>query len=71
MMMTALQETTKNQEYKSNYLSDEKMEMLKRCKTDIYEATQMTPSIKKLIHELITEENIEKIKCKFINLYRD
>ena len=69
--MVKSEEIIEKKEYKSNYLTDEKMEILKRCKTDIYEATQMTPSIKKIIHELITEENIEKIKNKFINLYRD
>ncbi len=54
--MTKEQETIKKQEYRSNYLSEDKMKLLKQCKTDIYEAIQITPSIKKIIHELITKK---------------
>jgi hypothetical protein len=69
--MTKPEETIKNEEQKSTYLTEDKFKLIKQCQKDIFEAIQISLSIKKIIHELITEENTEKIKNKFINLYRD
>lgn len=61
-------EKNMNQESKSNYLKEDKIELILKYKNEIYEATQISISIKKMIHELITEENLQKIKDKFISL---
>ena len=44
------------------------MELIMKCKNEIYEATQISISVRKMIHELITEDNLQKIKDKFIGL---
>lgn len=54
------------------YLVDEpKFQLLKQCQKEIFEATESSPSIRKLINELIKEENLEKIKLKFIEIWKN
>ncbi len=59
-----------NQENKSNYIKQEQYEKIKQCQESIYEATQISLSVKRIINELITEDNLQKIKDKFIQLFR-
>lgn len=53
---------------KSNYLKEEQFELIVKYQKEIYERTQILISIKKIIHELITEDNLNKIKNKYIDL---
>lgn len=53
-------------ETKQHFLSDEKFQLLIRCQQAIYEATEISPSLRKLVNELINPENIEKLQAKFI-----
>jgi hypothetical protein len=50
-------------------LNDEKYYMLQQCQKSIYQATESTPTIRKIINELITEENLQKIITKFIEVW--
>ncbi len=59
-----------NQEIKSNYIKQEQYEKIKQCQESIFEATQISLSVKRIINELITEDNLQNIKDKFINLFR-
>jgi hypothetical protein len=51
-------------------LNDEKYYMLQQCQKSIYQATESTPTIRKIINELITEENLQKIITKFIEVWK-
>lgn len=54
------------------YLIEEpKFQLLKQCQKEIFEATQVSPSIRKLINELIKEANLEPIKFKFIEICKN
>ncbi len=59
-----------NQENKSNYIKQEQYEKIRQCQESIFEETQISLSVKRIINELITEDNLQKIKEKFINLFR-
>ncbi len=59
-----------NQQIKSNYIKEEQYEKIKQCQESIFEATQISLSVKRIINELITEDNLQKIKDKFIQLFR-
>ncbi len=56
---------------KKHYLiSDVKFLLVRQCQQAIFEATESSPSVRKIINELITEENLEKIKTKFIEVWK-
>ena len=59
-----------NSEIKSNYIKPEQYEKIKQCQMNIFEATQISLSVKRIIHELITEDNLQTIKEKYIQLFR-
>ena len=59
-----------HQETKSNYIKPERYEKIRQCQESIFEATQISLSVKRIINELITEDNLQKIKEKFIQLFR-
>ncbi len=59
-----------NKENKSNYIKQEQYEKIKQCQEAIFEATQISLSVKRVINELITEDNLQKIEDKFIQLFR-
>lgn len=59
-----------NQETKSNYIKEEQFERIRQCQAIIFEETQISISVKRIINELITEDNLQKIKEKFIHLFR-
>jgi hypothetical protein len=56
-------------ETKQHLINDEKFNLLKECQNAIYVATESSPSMRKIINELITEENLQKIKSKFIAVW--
>lgn len=55
---------------KQYFISDEKFLLVKKCRKAIYEATETSPSVRKIINELITEENLKKIITKFIEIWK-
>lgn len=56
---------------KKQYLINESnFHLVKQCQQAIYEATESSPSIRKIINELITEENLRKITTKFIEIWK-
>jgi len=56
---------------KKQYLINEiNFQLVKQCQQAIYEATESSPSIRKIINELITEENLQKITKKFIQIWK-
>ena len=59
-----------HQETKSNYIKQEQYEKIRQCQENIFEATQISLSVKRIINELITEDNLQKIQEKFIQLFR-
>ena len=59
-----------NPENKSNYIKQEQYEKIKQCQEAIFEATHISLSVKRVINELITEDNLQKIEDKFIQLFR-
>ena len=76
--MSLENETTENNKKSSNDLTDtkqylisnEKFQLLIKCQQEVYEATEISPSRRKIINELITEENIQKVKSKFIEAWK-
>ncbi len=55
----------------THFFTEEKFQLLKQCRQDILKATDVSPSIRKIINELINSDNLESIKSKFINLWRN
>jgi hypothetical protein len=54
---------------KQYLINNEKFQLLKQCQQEIYEATETSPAIRKIINELINEESLSKIKTKFIAVW--
>jgi sulfur relay (sulfurtransferase) DsrC/TusE family protein len=55
---------------KQHLITDEKFQLLRQCQQEIYIATEASPSIRKIINEVITEENLQKVKLKFIAVWK-
>lgn len=55
---------------KQHLISEEKFHKLKQFQRDVFEITEFSPSMRKIINELITEENLENIKAKFITMWK-
>lgn len=60
-------ETVDKKEY---FINDSKFLLVKQCQQAVYEATESFPSVRKIINELITEENLHKITTKFIEVWK-
>ena len=56
-------------ETKQHFINDEKFQLLKQYQQAIFEATEVSPAIRKIVNELINEENLQKIKSKFIGTW--
>jgi hypothetical protein len=62
--------TTKEEGEARQYLiSDANFQLLKQCQKDVYDATETSPSIRKIINAIINEENINKVKTRFIDIW--
>lgn len=62
-----LSEIATNEETTRKYLlSDETFAILTEAQSKIREATEITPTLRKLINELVTQESVEKLTHKFI-----
>ena len=51
---------------KQYLVKDEKFQLLKQCQQEVFLATEMSPSIRKIINEVISVENLEKVKEEII-----
>ncbi len=51
---------------KQYLVKDEKFHLLKQCQQEVFLATEMLPSIRKIINEVINVENLEKVKEEII-----
>ena len=58
-------------ESKQQLINKEKYELLQKSQQVIYKATESSPSIRKIVNELINEENLQLIQSKFIEIWRD
>jgi hypothetical protein len=54
---------------KLHLFTDTKFQLLRQYQQEIFEATESSPSIRKIINQLITEENLQKIKSQFIEVW--
>jgi hypothetical protein len=54
---------------KLHLFTDTKFQLLRQCQQEIFEATESSPSIRKIINQLITEENLQRIKSQFIAVW--
>lgn len=58
-------------ETKQHFFTNEKFQLLKQCQQEVFEATEVSPSLRKIINELISPENLQFFKSKFINQWRN
>lgn len=65
-----MQENHENSDTKQYLINEANFLLLKQYQQAIYTATESSPSIRKIINELITEENLQKITKKFIEVWK-
>jgi hypothetical protein len=51
---------------KQHFISEEKFLLLKHCQQEIFDATAVSPSIRRLVNELICTDNLQRVKNKFL-----
>jgi hypothetical protein len=64
------QTNSEHAESKKYLINDDKFDLIKQCQQEVFTATESRPSIRKIINELITEENLQEIKSKFIAIWK-
>jgi site-specific DNA-adenine methylase len=57
-------------ETKQYFINDDKFQLLRKYQQLIFEATEVSPAIRKLVNELISAENLEKVREKFVNQWK-
>jgi hypothetical protein len=60
-----------NGEAKQHFICDDKFQLLKQYQQLIFEATEVSPSIRKIVNEIITVENLNKVKDKYLRHYNE
>lgn len=55
---------------KQFFITEENFQQLRQIQQEIFTVTEISPSIRKLVNLLITEENITPLKTKLIEQYR-
>ena len=58
-------------ENKPFLFNDENFRLLKQCQNEIFKATDVSPSFRKMINELVNTESVLQLKSKFIERWRD
>jgi sulfur relay (sulfurtransferase) DsrC/TusE family protein len=53
---------------KQYFISEEKFQLLKKAQQEIYEKTEVSPAMRKLVNEVITEENLQRVVSKFLDV---
>ena len=57
---------TKSQQERKFMLTDESFQLLRKAQQKIGEATELMPSMRKLVNALITEEGVDELSQQFI-----
>lgn len=60
------QESNESSDVKQRLISNEKFQLLRECQQLIYSQTDVSPSIRKILSELITDENMDKVSLHLI-----
>lgn len=58
--------TSETVETKTHIISEENFALLKSYQYKIFEATEVTPSLRKILNSLITKENLELVATSII-----
>jgi len=53
------------------FIQNERFQLLKQYQQEIFQATEISPSIRKIVNELINMENLEAIKSRFVKTWRE
>ena len=64
------QENTEIEQTVRHFINSENYKTLREVQQRIYEMTEFTPSIRKLVNDLINEENLNKLESKTIQLFK-
>lgn len=59
--------SSESSDTKQYFIVEEKFQLLRQYQQLIFEATEVSPAIRKLVNELISVENLEKVKTKFVS----
>ncbi len=51
---------------KKHFINEDKYQLLKQHQNDVFKEVEVSLSVRKMVNELITEENLEKVKSKFV-----
>jgi hypothetical protein len=62
-------EVTESSDIKQYFINDANFILLKNYQQSIFQSTELSPAIRKIVNELITVENLEKVKEKFMKMY--
>ena len=69
-MLNTSEDNTNNQGLRHDgrryLLTDENFEAIRKIQSEIYEITEVTMSMRKVINQLITEEALAQVKMKFL-----
>jgi sulfur relay (sulfurtransferase) DsrC/TusE family protein len=57
-----------NNDVKQYFINEEKYQLLKKTQQEIYEKTEVSPAMRKLVNEVITEENLQRVVSKFLDV---
>lgn len=55
---------------KQFFITEENFQRLRQLQQEIFLVTEISPSIRKLVNLLLTEENLKELKMKLIEQYR-
>jgi hypothetical protein len=55
---------------KQYLINEDKFQQLKQFQQAVFKITEFSPSLRKIINELITEENLENMKNKFVSQWK-
>jgi hypothetical protein len=62
--------SNENNETKQHFISEEKFQVLRQYQQRIFLETHVSPTVRKIIHELITQENLEQVTQKLIKQFQ-
>jgi hypothetical protein len=57
-------------ETKQYFIDDEKFQQLRQCQQTIFNAIEVSPSLRKIVNELITPENLEQVTKKYLSVFK-
>lgn len=69
-MLEDKQPSNLSNDEKEYLITEENYQQLRQVQQAVYQATEMSPKIRKLLNALITEENLMKLTQQLIERYR-